>query len=124
MQETLKSLFSATFKGNKNLYIRITTGCLELGLNSLFSGINNFRKCSVFSDSYFNDCYGFTENELNIILCKFNVPGIDKNLVKKQYDGYLCGYSKGIIKNLYNPYSIMNFINENVYYEGKCKYDS
>jgi len=49
MQETLKSLFSSTFKGNKNLYIGITTGCLELGLNSLFSGINNFRKCSVYN---------------------------------------------------------------------------
>ncbi|OUM63126.1 hypothetical protein PIROE2DRAFT_10383, partial [Piromyces sp. E2] len=124
MQLTLKSFFSETFKGNNNLHIGITTGCLELGLNSIFSGVNNFRKCSVFSDSYFNDCYGFTENELDFLLNKFNVPGMNKDLVKKQYNGYSCGYSKSITKNLYNSYSINNFVNENKKYEGECKYGS
>jgi len=38
-----------------------------------------------------------------------------KKEVKNRYDGYSCGTNNddGIIKNLYNPFSIINFIKNN-----------
>ncbi|ORX59181.1 hypothetical protein BCR36DRAFT_453612 [Piromyces finnis] len=33
-----------------------------LGLNSLYSDVNNFFECSLLNDQFFNDYYGFTEN--------------------------------------------------------------
>ncbi|KAG4082497.1 hypothetical protein H8356DRAFT_1299749 [Neocallimastix lanati (nom. inval.)] len=101
------------------------TGCLDIGLNELNSGANNFTKCSLLKDDYFSDCYGFTEDELNKILSNFNISdnkeksdkdntkdGIKERL-KKKYDGYSCFSDKGIIKNIYNPFSVIKFIETN-----------
>ncbi|ORX42236.1 hypothetical protein BCR36DRAFT_587405, partial [Piromyces finnis] len=122
MYSIIKSLFSNTFKGNDNLYFGITTGCLPLGLNSFYSGVNNFYECSLLKDQYFNDCYGFTENELNKILSDFGITHTDdqRDMIRKKYDGYTCHTNgQGTIKNLYNPFSIMNFIKEYSSKKGK-----
>ncbi|KAL6593584.1 hypothetical protein U3516DRAFT_834195 [Neocallimastix sp. 'constans'] len=126
MLKTIKTFFSNTFKGNKSLHFGIVTGCLDLGLKELNSGANNFTKCSLLKDDYFSDCYGFTEDELNKILSYFNISdskeksdsnkkkdGIKERL-KKKYDGYSCFSNEGIVKNIYNPYSIMKFVKDNV----------
>ncbi|KAL6589857.1 hypothetical protein U3516DRAFT_835987 [Neocallimastix sp. 'constans'] len=123
---TIKTFFSDTFKGNDYLHFGIVTGCLDIGLNELNSGANNFTKCSLLKDNYFSDCYGFTEDELNKILSKFNISdnkeksdkdktkdGIKERL-KKKYDGYSCFSDKGIIKNIYNPFSVIKFIETNM----------
>ncbi|KAG4108890.1 hypothetical protein H8356DRAFT_1365954 [Neocallimastix lanati (nom. inval.)] len=89
----IKSLFSNIFKGNENLYFGVTTGCLDLGLKSLYSGVNNFMN-------------------LEKILTDFKISS-KKNKIQKEYDGYSCGYGNHIIKNLYNPYSFMKFIKFN-----------
>ncbi|KAL6589730.1 hypothetical protein U3516DRAFT_613535 [Neocallimastix sp. 'constans'] len=104
----------------------ILQSCLDIGLNELNSGANNFTKCSLLKDNYFSDCYGFTEDELNKILSKFNISdnkeksdkdktkdGIKERL-KKKYDGYSCFSDKGIIKNIYNPFSVIKFIETNM----------
>ncbi|KAG4081809.1 hypothetical protein H8356DRAFT_1319797 [Neocallimastix lanati (nom. inval.)] len=122
---TIKTFFSDTFKGNDYLHFGIVTGCLDIGLNELNSGANNFTKCSLLKDDYFSDCYGFTEDELNKILSNFNISdnkeksdkdktkdGIKERL-KKKYDGYSCFSDKGIIKNIYNPFSVIKFIETN-----------
>ncbi|KAL6588903.1 DUF1703-domain-containing protein [Neocallimastix sp. 'constans'] len=109
----IKSLFSNIFKGNENLYFGVTTGCLDLGLKSLYSGVNNFYECTLLDDNFFYDCYGFTESELEKILTDFKISSKEKNKIQKEYDGYSCGYGNHIIKNLYNPYSFMKFINFN-----------
>ncbi|KAG4083504.1 DUF1703-domain-containing protein [Neocallimastix lanati (nom. inval.)] len=109
----IKSLFSNIFKGNENLYFGVTTGCLDLGLKSLYSGVNNFYECTLLDDNFFYDCYGFTESELEKILTDFKISSKEKNKIQKEYDGYSCGYGNHIIKNLYNPYSFMKFIKFN-----------
>ncbi|KAL6592775.1 hypothetical protein U3516DRAFT_609969, partial [Neocallimastix sp. 'constans'] len=120
---TIQTFFSDTFKGNDYLYFGIVTGCLDIGLNELNSGANNFTKCSLLKDNYFSDCYGFTEDELKNVLSNFNISdskeksddiedGIKERL-KKKYGGYSCVSNIGIIKNTYNPYSIMKFVQKN-----------
>ncbi|ORX59180.1 hypothetical protein BCR36DRAFT_394700 [Piromyces finnis] len=107
MHKVIKSLFSNTFKRNERLYFGITTGCLALGLSSIFSGINKFSECSLLNDPYFGDCYGFNENELNKILSAFNIHN-QNDKIQKKYNGYTCKTNgKEIIKNLYNPFSLM-----------------
>jgi len=92
------------------LYIGIITGCLNVGSKNLFSETNNLRECSLHNDTYFSDCYGFTENELNSILSFFSISDTCKDKIRRKYDGYSCDSDSDIIKNLYNPFSIMNFI--------------
>jgi len=70
---TIQTFFSDTFKGNDYLHFGIVTGCLDIGLNELNSGANNFTKCSLLKDNYFSDCYGFTEDELKNVLSNFNI---------------------------------------------------
>ncbi|KAG4081760.1 hypothetical protein H8356DRAFT_1284806 [Neocallimastix lanati (nom. inval.)] len=120
---TIQTFFSRTFKGNDYLRFGMVTGCLDIGLNELNSGANNFTKCSLLKDNYFSDCYGFTEDELKNVLSNFNISdskeksddiedGIKERL-KKKYGGYSCVSNIGIIKNIYNPYSIMKFVQKN-----------
>ncbi|KAG4083522.1 hypothetical protein H8356DRAFT_1299323 [Neocallimastix lanati (nom. inval.)] len=110
-------------KRNDYLRFGMVTGCLDIGLNELNSGANNFTKCSLLKDNYFSDCYGFTEDELKNVLSNFNISdskeksddiedGIKERL-KKKYGGYSCVSNIGIIKNIYNPYSIMKFVQKN-----------
>ena len=123
VQPIIERIFSCAFKGNDNLYFGVITGCYHFGLNSSNSGANNFTKCSLLKDNYFSDCYGFTEDELKNILSNFNITdskeksddiedGIKERL-KKKYGGYSCVSNIGIIKNIYNPYSVMKFVQKN-----------
>ncbi len=109
----IKSFFSLSFKGNNNLFFGVTTGCLNFVLKSLYSGVNNFKECSLLNDEYFSDCYGFTKEELNTILNDFKISDECKNDIKIFYDGYSCISKYKIVKDLYNPFSIMNSIQTN-----------
>jgi len=115
INKIIKSIFSQIFKGNIYLYFGIMTGCLDIGLRGFFSGCNNFGRHSLLYDPYFNDCYGFTEKELNKMISDFGIPENIKIKIKEEYDGYSCSGKNNdlIIKNLYNPYSIINFNKDN-----------
>ncbi|KAG4082311.1 DUF1703-domain-containing protein [Neocallimastix lanati (nom. inval.)] len=109
----VRSFFSNIFKGNEYLYFGIITGCLGLELKTFYSGLNNIHEHTLLSDHLFYDCYGFTESELKKNLSHFEIPLEEENKIQKEYNGYSCGYGNRMIKNLYNPYSIMKFISNN-----------
>ncbi|KAL6592996.1 hypothetical protein U3516DRAFT_649030 [Neocallimastix sp. 'constans'] len=107
---------------NKNNTMLLSS-CYSFGLSSSNSGANNITKCTLLNDLYFSDCYGFTEDELKNVLSNFNISdskeksddiedGIKERL-KKKYGGYSCVSNIGIIKNIYNPYSVMKFVQKN-----------
>ncbi|ORX42945.1 hypothetical protein BCR36DRAFT_415801 [Piromyces finnis] len=122
MHKVIKSLFSNTYKRNVHFYFGITTECLALGLSSIFLGINNFSECSLLNDPYFGDCYGFNENELNKILSAYNIHN-QNDKIQKKYNGYTCKTNgKEIIKNLYNPVSLMHFSHINKNKKEECVY--
>jgi len=90
------------------LYIGILTGYQDLDMNGFFSGFNNLEECTLLFDRGFSDCYGFTEEEVNNALFHFKLENVNKDKIRKKYGDYSCdsNIGDGIIKNLYNPYSI------------------
>ena len=73
---------------------------------SIFSDLNNLEIVTTTSDKYAT-AFGFTEEEVFAALEEYNLIG-KKDSVKRWYDGFIFGGHKDI----YNPWSILNFIDK------------
>ena len=58
-----RTFYNNTLKGNEFLNFAILTGVLRIAKESIFSGLNNLRVCSILDNAY-ADVMGFTEEEL------------------------------------------------------------
>ena len=103
-----KSFFNKTFKTNPYLYKTILTGVSRVAKESIFSGANNFMVYSVMHDNIFGSDFGFTHEEVKDALNDFDLSNELDN-VQKWYDGYKIGDTN----NLYNPWSVLNFLKNN-----------
>ena len=101
----LGNIFSSALKTNNALERGVLTGCLQIAKESIFTGLNNFTVRSITSQ-YGGECFGFTQNEINETLNYYNLND-KKEEMKEWYDGYLFGE-----KEIYNPWSSMNYILE------------
>lgn len=99
----MRNLLTGAFKDNTYLYKGVITGILRVSKESIFTGLNNVSVYSVL-DNQFSDKFGFTENEVKQILRDFKVT-TDYEQIKKWYNGYKFGKTKDI----YNPWSILNY---------------
>ena len=102
----VRSLFNATFKTNPYLERAMMTGITRVSKESIFSDLNNLRVVTTTSDLY-AECFGFTEKEVFASLDEFGM-GDKKDVVKQWYDGF----TFGSLKDIYNPWSITNFLKE------------
>ena len=102
----MRSLFNATFKTNPYLERAIMTGITRVSKESVFSDLNNLTVITTTSDQY-ADCFGFTEEEVFKTLDQFGMSD-KKQIVKQWYDGF----SFGPFKDIYNPWSITNYLKE------------
>ena len=104
-----RSLFNAAFKTNPYLERAIMTGITRVSKESIFSDLNNLKVITVTSDKY-SKCFGFTEDE---VFAALNEQGLsnEKEKVKLWYDGFTFGESRDV----YNPWSIINFLDEKKY---------
>ena len=102
----MRSLFNATFKTNPYLERAIMTGITRVSKESVFSDLNNLTVITTTSDQYAN-CFGFTEEEVFKTLDQFGMSD-KKQIVKQWYDGF----SFGPFKDIYNPWSITNYLKE------------
>ena len=102
----MRSLFNATFKTNPYLDRAVMTGITRISKESVFSDLNNLTVITTTSDAY-ADCFGFTEEEVFQSLDQFGMPE-KKDLVKQWYDGFCFGTHRDI----YNPWSITNYLKE------------
>ncbi|MEA3443340.1 MAG: AAA family ATPase [Bacteroidota bacterium] len=100
----MRTFLGEAFKGNENLEKGLITGIMRIARESIFSELNNFKVFSITSP-YFADKFGFTENETKNLLKYFNLFD-NYSKVKKWYDGYTFGNTN----NIYNPWSIVNYI--------------
>ena len=101
-----RSLFNATFKTNPWLERGIMTGITRISKESIFSDLNNLEVVTTTSDKY-TDSFGFTEYEVFAALDEFGL-GEKKEEVRRWYDGFIFGDHKDI----YNPWSILHFLNK------------
>lgn len=131
-----RSLFNSTFKTNPYMERAIMTGITyadivapsslssevprqvsEVGFptrlgktspstqcQSIFSDLNNLTVITTTSDEY-ADCFGFTEDEVFEAMDEYGMG--NKEEVKKWYDGF----TFGSFRDIYNPWSIINFLN-------------
>ena len=108
MITTCRQLFHNTLKENDYLGRAIITGVTKVSKNSLFYDLNNLLVATVTDDIY-TDCCGFTEQEVMDALKCQNIDDMKK--VKEMYDGFIIGHQKDI----YNPWSILNYLDSQQY---------
>ena len=104
MVNFFKVFFNAAFKTNPYLERAVMTGITRVSKESLFSDLNNLAVVTTMVDKY-ADCFGFTEGEVFAALDEYGM-GEQKSVVKAWYDGFTFGK----IKNIYNPWSILNYL--------------
>lgn len=100
-----RSLFNSAFKTNPYLERAIMTGITRVSKESIFSDLNNLVVVTTTSKQYQN-AFGFTEDEVFAALNEFGLTD-KKEDVKAWYDGFIFGDKRDI----YNPWSIINFLN-------------
>lgn len=101
-----RSLLNSTFKTNPYLARAVMTGITRVSKESIFSDLNNLEVVTTTSDKY-ETAFGFTEREVFVALDEHG-HGDKKENVKGWYDGFVFGREKDI----YNPWSILNFIDK------------
>ena len=63
----LRNVFSVALKTNSSLRQGILTGCLRIAKESIFTGMNNFKVNSIFSNMS-SDKFGFTPKDVEDML--------------------------------------------------------
>ena len=99
-----RSLFNSTFKTNPYMERGIMTGITRISKESIFSDLNNPVVVTTTSNMY-TTAFGFTEPEVFAALDEFGYSD-KKEEIKYWYDGFTFGNHKDI----YNPWSIINFL--------------
>lgn len=102
-----RSMFNATFKTNPWLERALMTGITRVSKESIFSDLNNLKVVTTTTNEYVT-AFGFTEEEVFAAMDECDYT--EKEEVKKWYDGFVFGYRKDI----YNPWSILNYLDTGV----------
>lgn len=101
-----RSMFNSTFKTNAHLERGLMTGITRVSRESIFSDLNNIEVITTTSAKYAT-AFGFTEPEVFAALDEQGLSS-EKENVKKWYDGFMFGRQPDI----YNPWSITNFLDK------------
>ena len=105
----IRSLFNSTFKTNPHLERGLMTGITRVSKESIFSDLNHLEVVTTTSEKY-AVCFGFTEEEVFGALEEYGLSE-EKEKVKGWYDGFIFGKEADI----YNPWSIINFLAKKEY---------
>ena len=104
-----RSLLNATFKTNPAMGRGLMTGITRVSKESIFSDLNHLKVVTTTSNEYATS-FGFTEEEVFSALDAVG-KGEEKENVKEWYDGFVFGK----YKDIYNPWSILNFMDTGKY---------
>lgn len=102
----IRNLFNAAFKTNPCFERAFLTGITRVSKESFFSDLNNLEVITTTSEKY-ADCFGFTEEEVFAALEEYGLSD-RRQQVKEWYDGF----SFGKRKDIYNPWSIIHFLDK------------
>ena len=111
LAEFTRSMFNAMFKTNPYMERAIMTGITRVSKESIFSDLNHLKVVTTTSNEYATS-FGFTEDEVFAALEECEL-GEEKEKVKCWYDGFTFGK----YRDIYNPWSILNFLDSEGVYE-------
>jgi hypothetical protein len=101
----MRGLLGSALKDNKSLKRAVLTGILRVAKESIFSGLNNVRVCSILSPA-FERSFGLLDKEVEAALRDFGrVDEMDE--FRRWYNGYVFGR-----ETVYNPWSIFHALAE------------
>jgi hypothetical protein len=101
----MRSIFNSTFKTNPYMERAIMTGITRISKESIFSDLNNLEVITTTSNKY-ETAFGFTEAEVFSAMDEMGFKNKDE--VKRWYDGFVFGK----VKDIYNPWSILNYLDK------------
>ena len=89
MVDLISALYSKALKDtDKYVQKAVVTGCLRVAKESIFTGVNNFKVNTIFSNrSALSTIIGFTKEDTEAMLDYYNLSEY-KALVQEIYDGY------------------------------------
>ena len=101
----IRSFMVQSFKDNPNLKQAVVIGILKVAQESIFSDFNNPAVSTLLSDPEMEDCFGFTEPEVEdhgglLRAWRTRLDGI-----RQWYNGYIFGGDTVI----YNPWSLVSY---------------
>ena len=99
----MRGFLGSALKTNPALGFAVLTGITRISKESIFSGLNNLKVCSVLSNHY-NDIFGFTQDEAARLLAECGAADKVAELAR-WYDGYLFGSAE-----IYNPWSVVQYL--------------
>ena len=105
--DLLRGFMNASFKANDHLERAVITGVTRISKESIFSDLNNLTVVSTSSNKYMTS-FGFTEEEVFAAMDEMGLT--NKEEVKDWYDGFTFGTTEDI----YNPWSITNFLDSGI----------
>lgn len=103
MTELIQGFFGQALKSNDNLEFAVLTGCMRISKESIFTGLNNLRVCSV-TDVNFEEFFGFTDSDVKKILEYYEFEEKYQQ-IKEWYDGYRFGNVE-----VYCPWDVLNYL--------------
>ena len=102
----IRNLFNAAFKTNPFLERAIMTGITRVSRESVFSDLNHLEIVTTTSEKY-ETAFGFTQQEVSEALNEYGLSDQEPD-VTYWYDGFTFGQRTDI----YNPWSILNFLDK------------
>ena len=99
-----KGLYGSVLKTNQYLKMGVLTGIVRVAQAGIFSDLNNLMVHTVLNKDEYSECFGLNENEVEKTLHDYNIEYKTED-VKSWYNGYKFGNV-----NVYNPWSILNYI--------------
>ena len=105
MIDLIRAMFQAALKTNDSLFFAVLTGCLRVSKESIFTGLNNLKVCSI-SDAKFDEFFGFTDAEVRAMLSAYELDS-HYGEIREWYDGYRFGE-----QDVYCPWDVINYCDD------------
>ena len=101
-----REIYSSALKNNEYLAKALITGVMRIAKANLFSGLNNLGEYNV-TNTEFAPYYGFTQEEVDMLVEHFSIPDYISKEIKSWYNGYRVG-----VYEIYNVWSVIKCLNK------------